>query len=121
MITNKQLSKKLIEFEKIIQKKYVRKSKRENKKRKRNWKTYEEEYMSHVKIAMRELEPLLKEASSIKRFSKRGKKFQLNVKQKITILLIKHLMRKNNRPMAGMLCLFSLLSGVNIGYPSSAK
>lgn len=116
MITNKQLSKKLIEFEKIIQKKYVRKSKRESKKRKRNWKTYEEEYMSHVKIAMQELEPLLKEASSIKRFSKRGKKFQLTIKQKITILLIKHLMRKNNRPMAGMLCLFSLLSGVNIGY-----
>src|SRR3989338_9499687 len=112
MITNKQLSKKLIEFEKIIQKKYVRKSKRERKKNKRNWKTYEEEYMSHVKIAMQELEPLLKEASSIKRFSKRGKKFQLNVKQKITILLIKHLMRKNNRPMAGMLCLFSLLSVV---------
>ena len=116
MITNKQLSKKLIEFEKIIQKKYARKSKRESKKKRRNWKTYEEEYMSHVKTAMRELEPLLKEASSIRRFSKRGKKFQLTVKQKITILLIKHLMRKNNRPMAGMLCLFSLLSGVNIGY-----
>jgi transposase len=116
MITNKQLSNKLIEFEKIIQKKYARKSKRERKKKRRNWKTYEEEYMSHVKTAMQELEPLLKEASNIRRIGKRGKRFQLTIKQKLTILLIKHLMRKNNRPMAGMLCLFSLLSGVNIGY-----
>jgi len=115
MITNKQLSNKLREFEKIIQKKYARKSKRERKK-KRNWKTYEEEYMSHLKNAMLELEPLLKEASNIKRINKIGKRFQLTAKQKVTILLIKHLMRKNNRPMAGMLCLFSLLSGVNIGY-----
>ena len=116
MITNKQLSYKLKEFEKIIQKKYVRNSKKERKNKKRNWKTYEEEYMSHVKKAMEELEPLLKEASNIKRISKRGKKFQLSAKQKVTILLIKHLMRKANRPMAGMLCLFSLLSGINIGY-----
>ena len=116
MITNKQLSKKLKEFEKIIQKKYAKNSKKERKNKKRNWKTYEEEYMSHVKKAMQELEPLLKEASNIKRTNKLGKKFQLSAKQKVTILLIKHLMRKNNRPMAGMLCLFSLLSGVNIGY-----
>lgn len=116
MITNKQLTNKLKEFEKIIQKKYAKKSKRERKKNKRNWKTYEEQYMLHIKEAMRELEPLLKEASDIKIINKRGKKFQLTPKQKTTILLIKHLMRKTNRPMAGMLCLFSLLSGINIGY-----
>jgi len=116
MITNKQLSYKLKEFEKIIQKKYARKSKRERKKNKRNWKTYEEQYMLHIKEAMKELEPLLKEASNIKITSKRGKRFQLTPKQKTTILLIKHLMRKTNRPMAGMLCLFSLLSGINVSY-----
>ena len=116
MITNKQLSDKLKEFEKVIQKKYSRKSKRERKKNKRNWKTYEEQYMLHIKEAMRELEPLLKEASNIRIINKRGKKFQLTPKQKTTILLIKHLMRKTNRPMAGMLCLFSLLSGINVGY-----
>ena len=66
---------------------------------------------------MKELEPLLKEAScNIRVANKRGKKFQLSVKQKTTLLLIKHFMGKTNRPMAGMLCLFSLLSGINVSY-----
>src|SRR3989344_1983168 len=70
-----------------------------------------------IKECMRELEPLLREASNnIRIVNKRGKKFQLSVKQKTTLLLIKHLMGKTNRPMAGMLCLFSLLSGINVSY-----
>ena len=50
---------------------------------------------------MKELEPLLKEAScDIRTVNKRGKKFQLSVKQKTALLLIKHFMGKTNRPMA---------------------
>jgi len=117
MITNKQLSYKLKEIDKIILKKYSLKSKRERKKKKRDWRTYEEQYNERIKKCMRELDPLLKEASkNIRNINKRGKKFQLNIKQKATLLLIKHLMGKTNRPMAGMLCLFSLLSGINVGY-----
>lgn len=116
MITNKQLSYKLKELDKILLKKYARKSKRERKKKKRDWRTYEEQYSERIKKCMRELEPLLREASDKIRIIKRGRKFQLSVKQKVMLLLIKHLMGKANRPMAGMLCLFSLLSGINIGY-----
>lgn len=117
MITNKQLSYKLKELDKIILKKYARKSKRERKKKKRDWKTYEERYAERIKKCVRELEPLLTEASNnIRINNKIGKKFKLSVKQKTTLLLIKHLMGKTNRPMAGMLCLFSLLSGINISY-----
>ena len=117
MITNKQLKYKLKELELILQKKYARKSKRERKKTKRDWKTYEEQYSERIRKCMRELEPLLKEASDkIRIINKRGKKFRLSVKQKITILLIKHIMGQTNRPMAGMLCLFSLISGINISY-----
>lgn len=117
MITNKQLKYKLKELEEILQKKYVRKSKRKRKKNKRDWKIYEEQYSERIKKCMRELEPLLKEASNkIRIVKRRGKKFQLSVKQKVTILLIKHIMGKTNRPMAGMLCLFSLVSGINISY-----
>lgn len=117
MITNKQLSNKLKELDKILLEKYAKKSKRERKKKKRDWRTYEEQYSKRIKKCMKELEPLLKDAScNIRIANKRGKKFQLNVKQKTTLLLIKHLMGKTNRPMAGMLCLFSLLSGINVSY-----
>lgn len=117
MITNKQLLNKLKELDKIILKKYSRKSKRERKKKKRDWKTYEEKYAERIKKCMRELEPLLRGASNgIRIVNKRGKKFQLSVKQKVTLLLIKHLMGKTNRPMACMLCLFSLLSNINVSY-----
>lgn len=117
MITNKQLMNKLKELDKIILKKYARKSKRERKKKKRDWRTYEEQYAERIKRCMRELEPLLREASDgIRIANKRGKRFQLSVKQKVTLLLIKHLMGKTNRPMACMLCLFSLLSDINLSY-----
>ncbi|MEK6872329.1 MAG: ISNCY family transposase [Nanoarchaeota archaeon] len=117
MITNKQLRYKLKELDKILLDKYAKKSKRERKKKKRDWRTYEEQYSERIKKCMKELEPLLKEAScNIRIANKRGKKFQLNVKQKTMLLLIKHLMGKTNRPMAGMLCLFSLLSEINVGY-----
>ena len=117
MITNKQLSNKLKELDKILLEKYAKKSRRERKKKKRDWRTYEEQYSERIKKCMRELEPLLREASNnIRIVNKRGEKFQLSVKQKTTLLLIKHLMGKTNRPMAGMLCLFSLLSGINVSY-----
>ena len=117
MITNKQLRNKLIELDKILLKKYSRKSKRERKKKKRDWRTYEEQYSARLKKCMKELEPLLKEAScNIRIANRKGKKFHLTVKQKATLLLIKHFMGKTNRPMAGMLCLFSLLSGINVSY-----
>jgi len=117
MITNKQLSNKLKELDKILLERYARKSKKERKKKKRDWRTYEEQYSERIRRCMKELEPLLKEAScNIRITNKRGKKFQLNVKQKTMLLLIKHLMGKTNRPMAGMLCLFSLLSGINVSY-----
>lgn len=117
MITNRQLAFKLKELDKILLKKYARKSKRERKKKKRDWRTYEEQYSERIKKCMRQLEPLLREASAkIRILSKRGRRFQLSVKQKVTLLLIKHLMGKTNRPMAGMLCLFSLLSGINVSY-----
>ncbi len=95
MITNKQLSNKLKELDKILLKKYSRKSKRERKKKKRDWRTYEEQYSERIKKCMKELELLLKETSyNIRTTNKRGKKFQLTVKQKTTLLLIKHFMGK---------------------------
>lgn len=116
-ITNKQLSNKLKELDKILLKKYSLEFKERRKEEKRNWKTYEEKYASRIKKCMRELEYLLIKASAnIRIVKKKGRKFQLSVKQKITLLLIKHLMRKTNRPMATMLCLFSLLSGIDVSY-----
>ena len=78
MITNKQLSNKLKELDKILLEEYARKSKKERKKKKRDWRTYEEQYSERIKGCMKELEPLLKEAScNIRTANKRGKKFQL--------------------------------------------
>jgi transposase len=92
----------------------------ENKtKKKRNWRTYEQQLSYRIRNAVRELGPLIEEAISsleIKKNENRGRKNKLTLKQKVELLLIKHLFEKSNREMSGMLAIFSLLSDIDVSY-----
>ncbi|MFO8050078.1 MAG: ISNCY family transposase [Thermoplasmatota archaeon] len=93
--------------------------KEQTEKKKRDWRTYEQQLANRIKTAVRELEPLIIEAtSSIKIFKgeNRGRKRKLTLKQKVELLLIKHLIEKSNREMSNMLAIFSLLSDIDVSY-----
>lgn len=83
---------------------------------KRDWQTYEQQLMKRVKGAIRNLEPLINEATNIEIHRGPGRPPELDLKQSVTILLIKELIGKSNRSMASMLDLFSLLSGIDVSY-----
>lgn len=95
--------------------------KEEKQKKKRDWRTYEQQLANRIKTAVRELEPLIIEAtSSIERIGNetRGRKPKLTLEQKVELLLIKHLIEKSNREMSNMLVIFSLLSDIDVSYKS---
>lgn len=93
--------------------------KKENPAPERDWRTYEQQYARRLKLAMNWFEPLIEKAISTLNISNAnsvGRKPDLTLKQKTVLLLTKHLMGKNNRPMSAMLTLFSMLNGVDVGY-----
>jgi len=113
VITNKQISARLKELEKYLKEKY----KLETIPKKRDWRTYEQKYAVKIKRVMKQLDPLLKEATKVIELRKgSGKKSKLNMKQKLILLLEKQLVGKSNRLMETMLCLFSLLSEIDVSY-----
>jgi len=83
---------------------------------KRDWRTYEQQLMKRIKGAIRNLEPLIDEATNIKIHRGPGRPPELDLKQSVIILLIKELIGKSNRSMASMLDLFSLISGIDVSY-----
>jgi len=87
--------------------------------KKRDWRTYEQKFAERVKTAMRELSPLIEEAIASFKVYKgetRGNKSSITLKQKVILLLLKHLFGRSNRSMANMLVVFSLLTDVDVGY-----
>ncbi len=94
----------------------LKKYKESNQIEKRDWRTYEQQLMKRVKGAICNLEPLINEATNIEIHRGPGRPPDLDIKQSVTILLIKELIGKSNRSMASMLDLFSLLSGINVNY-----
>ncbi|NMG83587.1 MAG: hypothetical protein GIS02_05210 [Methanosarcinales archaeon] len=72
--------------------------------------------MNRVKRAIKNLEPLIDEATNFETRRRRGRKTDLETKQKLTILLLKDLFGKSNRMMASMIAVFSLLSEIDVNY-----
>jgi transposase len=93
--------------------KQYKKSKVENK---RDWRTYEQQLMNRIKGAIRNLEPLIDQSINIEIHRGPGRPPDLELKQRVIILLLKELFGESNRMMASMLGLFSLLSGIDVGY-----
>ncbi len=112
MIRSEDIRDKVRDIDEYLLKKY-----KESKKiEKRDWRTYEQQLMKRIKGAIRNLEPLINEATNIKIHRGPGRPPELDLKQRVMILLIKELIGKSNRNMASMLDLFSLLSGIDVSY-----
>ena len=112
MIRSEDIRDRVRDIDEYLLKKY-----KESKKiEKRDWRTYEQQLMKRVKGAIRNLEPLINEATNIEIHRGPGRPPELDLKQSVTILLIKELIGKSNRSMASMLDLFSLLSGIDVSY-----
>ncbi|HEX7628244.1 MAG TPA: hypothetical protein VF354_04910 [Candidatus Methanoperedens sp.] len=72
--------------------------------------------MKRVKGAIRNLEPQIDKVTNIEPHIGTGRPQELDLKQSLTILLVKELIGKSNRSMASMLDLFCLLSGIDVSY-----
>jgi len=113
MVTYKDIRRKLKDIDKFLLEQY-----KENKEeKKRDWRTYEQRLAHRLRMAMRNLSPLIEDATtSIKIYRGKGRKSDLTLKQKVTLLLLKELVEKSNRSMASMLTIFSLLSNIDLSY-----
>lgn len=93
--------------------------KKNHPKKKRDWRTYEQQFAHRVKTAYRELRPLVREAVkplTLVKGETRGAKSILSLEQKVLLLLIQRIIQKSNRDIAGMLALFSCLTDIDISY-----
>jgi transposase len=112
MIRSEDIRNRVRDIDEYLLKKY-----KENRPiEKRDWRTYEQRLMNRVKGAIRNLEPLIDEATNIEIRRGPGRPPELTLKQSVLILLTKELIGKSNRNMASMLNLFSLLSGIDVSY-----
>lgn len=95
------------------------KYKKEHPQKKRDWRTYEQEFARRARVCFNELEPLVEEAVSkikITKVEKRGNDPKLTLKQKVLLLLLKHFCGKSNRTMEWMVVLFLFLTKVDVSY-----
>lgn len=102
-------------------KRIVEEYKEEHPAKKRDWRTYEQQYYQRLRLCFAELSPLIKKAvKSIKiiKTEKRGNEPKLSPEQKVMLLLLKQLCIKSNRSMAGMVVLFTWLTSIDISYKS---
>jgi len=94
-----------------------RRYKLEHPERERDWRTYEQEFSRRIKMAMKDLDPLVNQAVSTIRIIKGpGHPHSLTIEQRVKLLLIKQLVGQSNRMFANMLDIFSMLSGIDISY-----
>ena len=86
--------------------------------KKRDWRTYEQQFSKRIKEAMKALDPMIHEAVSAIRIEegRRGRPDSLTLEQKVKLLLIKQLVGESNRMFANMLEIFSMLSGIEVSY-----
>jgi len=112
-IWSKDIGKKLKDIDAFLLDQY----KESRTKKKRNWRTYEEQYALRIKEAMKQLKPLVDEAvDSIKIMNAAGRPHELTLKQRVLLLLLQRLFGESNRMMASMLAIFSVLSDVDVSY-----
>jgi len=112
-LLEKHIHDRLRELEKYLLEQY----KENHPKKKRDWAEYEKEFKKRFRKAMRNLNPLIEEATrTLKFYRARGDKPSLRVDQKLRLLLLSQLAGKSNRMMANMTQLFSLITGIDRSY-----
>lgn len=112
MLTRDQVQQRLADLERLVREEYQP----QHPPKKRDWRTYEEQWAYRIRAVMRDLGPLIREACSVARIEGPGPTPILTLEQKVTLLLLKVLYEQSNRRMAGMLVTFSLLSGLDVSY-----
>ena len=113
LIRSDDIQYKLEEINSTIGKKY----RLEHPEKERDWRTYEQEFSRRIKMAMKDLDPLVNEAVSIMRIVHGpGHPHSLTIEQRVKLLLIKQLVGESNRMFANMLAIFSMLSGIDVSY-----
>ena len=84
-----------------------------------SWRTINQDNAFRVKKTLRLLDDDLKRLSSqIRRRRGAGRKPSMSLDQKAKVLLVKQLLGESNRNMMYLLMVFSVVSGVFIGYKS---
>lgn len=112
-VTYKDIREKLKDIDDFLLQQY----KKNKEEKKRDWRTYEEQYALRIKEAMKQLKPLVDEAvNSIQIASAPGRPHELTLKQRVLLLLLHRLFGKSNRVMASMLAIFSILSDIDVSY-----
>lgn len=112
MLTPKKVQDRLRDLETLIKEQY----KPLHPPKKRDWRTYEEQWAQRIRLIMRNLEPLVEKACDISIVEGPGAPHILTLKQRVILLLLKTLYDQSNRRMSGMLVIFSLLTGVDVSY-----
>ncbi len=113
MITNRQFDEFKREFDTItsIYKKEF------SEEKKRDWRTYEQQWALRIKTASKEIVPVIEEADNIiVKATPYGRPVEINAKQKVLILLLKDIFQFSNRKMANLLLFFSALAGIDTSY-----
>ena len=106
---------KLDEIDEIIARKYNS----EHPMKKGDWRTYEQQFSHRIKTAIKELDPLVKEAVSVIHIHHGpSHPFDLTLENRVKLLLIKQLVGESNRMFSNMLTIFSMLSGIDVSYKS---
>ena len=110
MITIEDIQRKLREIDDCLGRKYVL----EHQPKKRDWRTYEQQFALRIRTAMNELDPLIHQAVSVINILQGpGHPHSLTLEQRVK-LLIKQLAGESNRMFASMLVMYSMLSGRRI-------
>lgn len=113
VVTSKDIREKLKDIDDFLLEDY----KKNHPEKKRDWRTYEQQYAFRIKEAMKQLKPLVDEAvSSIQIASAPGRPHELTLKQRVLLLLLHRLFGESNRMMAAMLAIFSVLSDIDVSY-----
>ena len=112
MITSEDIQRKLREIDDYLGRKYVL----EHPPKKRDWRTYEQQFTMRIRMAMNELDPLIHQAvSAIHILQGPGHPHSLTLEQRVK-LLIKQPAGESNRMFANMLVMYSMLSGIEVSY-----
>lgn len=112
MLTAANVQARLAELEVLLRDQY----KPQHPPKKRDWRTYEEQWARRIRLVMRNLDPLVVQACAFSTTPGPGAPHALTLRQRVILLLLKTLYTQSNRRMAGMLVVLSLLSGLDVSY-----
>ena len=83
-----------------------------------NWVKYEKEYAERLRACLREMRPIVKEASQplLSCLTLIGRPQETSLVDKVVILLLKDIFHVSNRKMANFLSVFSPVNNISTGY-----